>query len=454
LTKAVINLKPAKSLQGKLDLPPSPDLFLLTLTTALALSKNVKIISINETPLLKMWSDIFKNHLNIEWNDNSCLLAPHLNDPSSYLLMPYRQLPFRDLVVFTALGMGKVVSFKDISKQRLETWCKNSKKFNIVLEIVQHGENYGLSVKEFPETFSDISFIEEADLSMLLGFLLGKRRFASFQIDYPFSNPLRNLASLLGFNITVKSAVSKENDPIARRMKFLQSKKRQTTSSGQQYIVNADFSQQTSADNLEISLPGDEQLGSIMIVAKCLLPKGSFVINNMPLETWASPLPGFIRKMGCKLSLQETNRTSFGSAGMLTIQKSELYGRKVECSPAADYQPHLPAMVVLAAFAEGQSVFRDLEDLRNDDPDGIDLIEKCIRTLGARHGEMPDGIVMEGGRDFDGFDITESLSASISGSFAVAALKCIGETNINDEQLCQRWPDFRNILEQICEFRV
>jgi len=368
--------------------------------------------------------------------------------------VPVNQLPFRNLIVFTALGMGKVVSFKEISQKRLETWCKNSKKFNIILEIVQHGDNYGLSVKEYPESFSDLTFIEEADLSMLLGFLMGIRRSASFQIDYPFSNPLRNLASLLGFTITVKSAVSKDSDPIARRLKFLQPKKRHSTTSGQQYTVNIDFSQYTSADHIEISLPGDELLGSIMIAAKCLLPKGSFVINNMPLETWASPLPGFIRKMGCKLSLQETNRTSFGSTGMLSIQKSELYGRKIECNPAADYQPHLPAMVILAAFAEGQSVFRDLEDLRNDDPDGIDQIEKCIRTLGARHGEMPDGIVMEGGRDFDGFDLNESLPAAISGSFATAALKCIGETNINDELLCRRWPDFRNILEQICEFRV
>ena len=450
----MINLKPAKSLQGKLDLPTSPDLFLLTLTASLALSKNLKIVSINETPYIKMWCDIFKNHLNIQWDGNSCLIDSHLEDPSSYLLVPFNQLPFRNLIVFTALGMGKVVSFKEISQKRLETWCKNSKKFNIILEIVQHGDNYGLSVKEYPESFSDLTFIEEADLSMLLGFLMGIRRSASFQIDYPFSNPLRNLASLLGFTITVKSAVSKDSDPIARRLKFLQPKKRHSTTSGQQYTVNIDFSQYTSADHIEISLPGDELLGSIMIAAKCLLPKGSFVINNMPLETWASPLPGFIRKMGCKLSLQETNRTSFGSTGMLSIQKSELYGRKIECNPAADYQPHLPAMVILAAFAEGQSVFRDLEDLRNDDPDGIDQIEKCIRTLGARHGEMPDGIVMEGGRDFDGFDLNESLPAAISGSFATAALKCIGETNINDELLCRRWPDFRNILEQICEFRV
>lgn len=450
----MINLKPAKSLQGKLDLPTSPDLFLLTLTTAVALSKRVKISSVKETPLLKVWCDIFKSHLNIEWNENSCLFAPDLEDPSSYLLLPYRQLPFRDIIVFTALGMGKVVAFKEISQQRLETWCKNSKKFNIILEIVQHGENQGLSVKKIPDNFSEISFVEETDLSMFLGFLLGKRCFASFQIDYPFSNPLRNLASQLGFNITVKSAANKENDPIAKRLKFLQPKKRTSASSGQQYTVNADFSQPSSADILEISLPGDQLLGSIMIAAKCLLPKGSFVINNMPLETWATPLPGFIRKMGCKLSLQETSRTSFGSTGMLSIQKSELYGRKVECTPAADYQPHLPAMVVLAAFAEGQSVFRDLEDLRNDNPDGIDQLEKCIRTLGARHGEMPDGIVMEGGRDFDGFDITESLSASISGSFAVAALKCIGETNINDELLSQRWPDFADLLKQICEFRV
>ncbi|MDO5576705.1 MAG: hypothetical protein Q4F84_06455, partial [Fibrobacter sp.] len=158
-------------------------------------------------------------------------------------------------------------------------------------------------------------------------------------------------------------------------------------------------------------------------------------------------------KMGCKVSVQETHRCSFGSVGMVNIQKFELIGRKMECHPAENYFHYIPSLVILAAFAKGQSVFRNMEELRNDEPDGIDLVESCIRKLGARHGEMPDGIVMEGGVDFDGFDFTENYHASISGSFGVAGLKCLGETHIEDESIKQRWPNFETIFSELAEFR-
>lgn len=447
-------LKPAKSLLGKLELPSSPDLFLLAVAAALAASKKIRFPQLKNTPLLQTWTEVFKGHCVFEWNDDSCVMSPVVENESSFLLIPYRLLPYRDLIVFAALGMGKVVSFRDVSQKRLQAWIEQARKFKIELEIVQYGENPGLNVKDAGDILLNPSLVDENDISAYLGFLMGRKQNASFQIDFPFSNPLRNLASIFGFDLTVKSTLVKESDSLAKRLKFFQSKKKQNRSSGQMFSVTVDFSGKNDSQLIDIALPGDEVLGSIMIAAKCILPKGSFVLSNMPLETWATPVLSFIRKMGGKLSVQETHRSSFGSTGLINIQKCDLVGRKIECSPAFAFKPHLPSMVILAAFAEGQSVFRDLEDLRNDEPDEIALIESCIRTLGARHGEMPDGIVMEGGRDFDGFDLNDSLSPSISGSFAVAGLRCIGATNINDDLLSQRWPDFFKILEQICEFRA
>ena len=174
----------------------------------------------------------------------------------------------------------------------------------------------------------------------------------------------------------------------------------------------------------------------------------------MPLESWATPYFTFIRKIGCRVSAQETGRTSFGSVGILHIQTTGLSGGKMECLPAVHYIPFLPAMIVTAVFAKGESVFRGLSDLRCDEPDGIEQLETCIRTIGAHHGEMPDGIVLKGGRDFDGFDITEPLSAPCSAAFAIAGLRCIGNTTINDEQLQQRLPQFNEFLKNNCVYRV
>jgi 5-enolpyruvylshikimate-3-phosphate synthase len=354
------------------------------------------------------------------------------------------------------MSIGKVVAFKSIGTKRIDAIVKKAKKFGFTVDVCRYGENPGLSVKEVPDTVNDVLEIYDDDVAPLAGLLLGQKKNASYMVDFHFSHPLRNLAPFFGFDISLKSTAVKETDPLARRIKMMQAKKKSSQSSGQQFQLNitCDSIKNDNTEIVDITLPGDEVLGAVMVTAKSLLPKGSFVINNMPLETWGSPVITFLKKMGCKVSAQETSRTAFGSVGMFSMQKCDLFGRKVECRPVQSYQSYLPSMVVLACFAESQSVFRELEDLRNDDPDGIDLIESFIRIIGARHGEMPDGIVMEGGKNFDGFDITENYPASISGSLAIAGLKCMGDTNIADDLLLQRWPAFREMLAGICEFRA
>ena len=126
----------------------------------------------------------------------------------------------------------------------------------------------------------------------------------------------------------------------------------------------------------------------------------------------------------------------------------------MECTPVEQYIPFIPAMVVMAAFAKGESVFRRLDDLRLDEPDGIALIEKCISALGIRHGSMPDGIILKGGYEFDGFDCKFPLPAACAGAFVVAALRCTGTSTINDERLQERLPYLEALLKKVCEYRT
>lgn len=449
----MLTVNPAKTLQGKLDLPASPDLFLLATITAIVAQQPIVISPVSSSPLLDYWCDALKNLASFDFDSDKCSVTPiKAEEASTFLLLDYDLIPYKDLIISILLGLGKTVAFRSVSSKRIDTLLAMAKRFGASAEVQQFDENPGITLTKQPSVSEEFK-PEETDISPLLGFHLGARLSFSLQTKFPFSNPLRPLAPLFGFEIILKSSVSKDTDPISRRIRMMQSPKSQN-SQGQKFSLSCNFSNPAvSEEPLKITLPGDETLSSIMLAAKCLFPKSSFVIGNMPLETWAVPSLSFIRKMGCKVSVEETHRTSFGSAGTFSIQKCDLVGRKVECIPPSIYSSHLPAMVVLAAFAKGQSVFRGLQDLRNDDPDGIDLLERCIRTLGARHGEMPDGIVMDGGYDFDGFDLRGNIPAHIAGSFAIAGLKCLGATTIENDSLNKRWPAFESILSQLCESR-
>jgi 5-enolpyruvylshikimate-3-phosphate synthase len=108
-------------------------------------------------------------------------------------------------------------------------------------------------------------------------------------------------------------------------------------------------------------------------------------------------------------------------------------------------------MLILATFARGQSVFRSLEELRNEFPLFIAQILACIDAIGGRYGEMPDGIVIEGIKEYDGFDISENYSAGVNAACAVAGLRCRGKSNIADDAILHRWPHFNSIIDSVCE---
>jgi 3-phosphoshikimate 1-carboxyvinyltransferase len=158
--------------------------------------------------------------------------------------------------------------------------------------------------------------------------------------------------------------------------------------------------------------------------------------------------------MGCKPAVQEAVQTSYGASGMVQLQRYTPVGRKCECQPLLNFVNQLPAMVVLSCFAEGQSIVRELEEVRQDATDALVQLCYCITLLGCRHGEMPDGIVIDGARQFDGFDLKIETPAGIAGSWAVAGLKCIGKTTIAADTLLQRWPQFKEMLDSVCEYRV
>jgi 5-enolpyruvylshikimate-3-phosphate synthase len=281
------------------------------------------------------------------------------------------------------------------------------------------------------------------------------------------STPLRQLANAFGLAFSAKlNTASSGGDELAKRMRFMQSKLRDSQDQGLMYTIDVDFSAKPSDNSdgigdkngndnaLNIIVPGDEILASAFITLKCLVPKGDLEISNAPLQSWASQTASFIKKMNGKINAKENAKTAFGSCGTIIVQKSEYAGRKTRCAPLYQYVGQLPCMTVASAFAEGKSVFRELEALRLYEPDGLDQLEQSLRPLGARHGEMPDGIVIEGAKDFDGFDIPEPLPAHVAVAFCIAGLKCMGKTSIADDHVSARWPNFEKTVGEICEFRT
>ncbi|MDR0331756.1 MAG: hypothetical protein LBH93_08630 [Chitinispirillales bacterium] len=507
----MINLRPAKSIQGKITLPVSPDLLFMAALGACAAGRCVRVGGVSRSDVVDDIVRSLSGHAAIELSGGALSISPKSNgggDPALLLSLPDSLIPYRVIYLFMGLGMGKTVAMKSATQMQLLDFTAQAKRVGVTVEPVNidRAEAVGLRAAYFDNGIAEGSCPSEDDCAALLAFLFGKRERLTFSIvDYSLSTPLRKLAGAFGFALSAKlCATEGEEGLMSKRMRFLQGRQRSASTQSQTFSVDPDFpggvgnagghgdgepiggvnaservaggddenvnasenvaggsggdcgKQARCADTaavLDIAVPGDEILAAALIAAKTLVSKGDLELTNVPLESWAMQTISFVKKMGGKINAKENSKTAFGNAGSVTIQKSEYAGRKIRCIPMYQFLGHLPSITVAAAFADGKSIFRDMAALRLFEPDGIGQLEQSLRPLGVRHGEMPDGIVVEGAKEFDGFDMPEALPAHIAAAFCAAGLRCVGKTSVADDFIVARWPEFEKLINEICEFR-
>ncbi|HUI91185.1 MAG TPA: hypothetical protein VLX68_02955 [Chitinivibrionales bacterium] len=447
----MLEVRAAREMKGTVVLPPSSDCFFTAVIMGLAAGAPARISPLRDIPLVPWWEKMLAGHAAFTCDGDSCTVQPVNGDAPPPITLSYDEIPYRDFTVFLLLGLKKTLVIDPLPKARLDEWTKLAAEMGCGLQASGVNGKTALSL-DGGDNFRVRDTVKRTDeVHPILGLALGLKKQVSLVTDTVLASPLRHILPAFGYTLSVTSSLrDNAEDPLVRRMRFMQLGKK--SEGPVMFTVAADFSKREEKQ-VEVRVPGDDVLAAIFAVAKCIVPKGSLIIENAGLESWETATLALFKKMGGIVATQETGETSFGSCGTVALEKFGHSGRKVECAPLFQYAAQLPAMVVLAAFAEGQSVFRGLADLRNDEPDAIAQLVSCVNQLGARVGEMPDGLVIDGDRQFDGFDISGEMPAPVAAAFAVAGLRCMGKTTVNDGAILRRWPRFEEILKSVCEFR-
>ena len=87
---------------------------------------------------------------------------------------------------------------------------------------------------------------------------------------------------------------------------------------------------------------------------------------------------------------------------------------------------------------------RDGEDLRQGEVDRLALTIQNLRQMGAKVGEMPDGLVVQGPVHLEGTEVDAGGDALTGLTFALAGLVAEGETRVsNTGDMCR---DFAGII--------
>lgn len=200
-----------------------------------------------------------------------------------------------------------------------------------------------------------------------------------------------------------------------------------------------------------IEICGDISSAAYFIVAGLIIPDSDIILKNVGLNPTRTGILDVALKMGADIEILD-RRTSCGEdVGDIRIRYSNLNSCIIEGEIIPKLIDELPVIAVLATQAEGTTIVKDAQDLRNKESDRIKAIVTELKKLGADIEETSDGFIINGKRELIGDCEVETYhDHRLAMSLYVAGLICQKQICINGfEWVNISFPEFEELFESL-----
>lgn len=197
-----------------------------------------------------------------------------------------------------------------------------------------------------------------------------------------------------------------------------------------------------------LAVPADPSSAAFFLVAAALVPNSKVVLHQVGLNPSRAGFLRVLERMGASITVEPTgdgteSRGTRGDQwepqGTLTAQTSTLRGTVVPPEEVPSVIDELPILMVAAAFAEGETRFEGLQELRVKETDRLHSITTGLARMGADLELLgSDGVVIRKrplhGAEIDSFgDHRTAMSLAVAGLVAdgktvVRGAECVGKS--------------------------
>ncbi len=279
---------------------------------------------------------------------------------------------------------------------------------------------------------------------VLLFHHLAARESLDMQLKRPGSDLLENLIRHFEINLKVERDDDKDADELTRRIA------RQMRAAGEQEpMTRIRLPAGAKPHAAFVALAGDVSEASAIALAATLVKGSDVMLEGVTLNPGRSTFLTALRRMGGDVEVVQRRERFGDTQGNVRVRASELVGRRFDAETLSGALDEVYLLLVAAAFAEGESVFRDLDYLRGGEgrPDNLRAFTASLKQAGVEIGEIEDGLVIRGRADYDGGTYDALGNAGLAVAFAVLAAKSHGATSLKGiEALDHRHPTLRERL--------
>ena len=200
---------------------------------------------------------------------------------------------------------------------------------------------------------------------------------------------------------------------------------------------------------VDIAVPGDISSAAFFLVAGAIVPGSELTIKNVGVNPTRTGVLDVLRDMGADIT--ESNfRDEAEPMCDLTVKYSKLHGVEIGGAIIPRLIDELPVIAVAAAFAEGETVIRDAQELKVKESNRIAAMVAELTKAGVDVEETDDGMIVHGGAKPHGASFETYKDHRIAMSLAVLGLAAEGASRIDEpEVVAISYPDFFNTLERL-----
>lgn len=200
----------------------------------------------------------------------------------------------------------------------------------------------------------------------------------------------------------------------------------------------------------KVVVPGDISSAAYFIVAGLITPNSCITIKNVGINPTRDGIIKVCRAMGADIKVEKTSGDIGEPTADITVKTSALKGCRIGGDIIPTLIDEIPAIAVLACFAEGRTIIKDAAELKVKESNRIDVMVDNLKKMGADIEATEDGMIIRGGKMLHGTSVDSKLDHRIAMSFAVAAMNAEQETEILGAECVDiSYPDFYKDMKKL-----
>lgn len=187
----------------------------------------------------------------------------------------------------------------------------------------------------------------------------------------------------------------------------------------------------------DIEVPGDISSAAFFMVLGAIMPNSCITIKNVGINPTRTGIIDVMLDMGADIQLVNTKTVTGEQVANIIVKTSRLHGTTICGDIIPRLIDELPIIAVAAAFAEGETIIRDAQELKVKETNRIRAVVDEFVKCGIDITETPDGMIINGGKPIKGADFCTYGDHRMAMSLSVLAQLSDGISTLDDSECVQ-----------------